>query len=143
MNSSLVGITERGDAALDTSWLKKYQEGMKMILITKNPHALFDFVTANISDTSRMIVHTSITGLGGSVLEPNVPYAARSFEYYLKFVNLLGHDRVVLRIDPIIPESFYLDYAKGIFQKYLDAGTPSRLRISFMDNYRESQLLEL
>ena len=45
MNSSLVGITERGDAALDTSWLKKYQEGMKMILITKNPHALFDFVT--------------------------------------------------------------------------------------------------
>lgn len=73
MNSSLVGITERGDAALDTSWLKKYQEGMKMILITKNPHALFDFVTANISDTSRMIVHTSITGLGGSVLEPMSP----------------------------------------------------------------------
>ena len=38
-----------------------------MILITKNAPALFNYLY-NITDTSRMIVHTSITGFGGSIL---------------------------------------------------------------------------
>lgn len=127
--SNLIGITERGDAGLDTSWLKWVLESKPAILISKRPNVLFE-ILRNFKNTN-VIVHTTITGFGSTILEPNVPCADYTIASYYKLVGLLGEDRVVLRIDPVIPTEKGLETAKSIVAKSLN----TRIRISFIDNY--------
>lgn len=72
-----IGITERGDAAIDTVWKTwVYEKGLPAILITKDTVKL---ITENpglfIGDELKgnVILHATITGMGGNWLEPNVP----------------------------------------------------------------------
>ncbi|MDO9099009.1 MAG: hypothetical protein Q7U60_12935, partial [Candidatus Methanoperedens sp.] len=66
----VIGITERGDAGLDFSWEKEYErlgcDGV--ILITK--HLSPQFIERAKGYNS--IVHATITGHGGTVIEQNV-----------------------------------------------------------------------
>jgi DNA repair photolyase len=124
-----IGITERGDPGLDFSWYKKYKEKKYdgLILITK---VLSDEFIEKAAEVN-CIVHATITGYGGSILEPNVKTLKWSAEQFSKLVNIIGKDRVVLRIDPIIPNdsvtSFLVYHALSKYN--------TRIRISFLDNY--------
>lgn len=118
-----IGITERGDAALDTSWTNF--KGPK-ILITKSPSKLIRLA----ADFSNCIIHCTITGLGGSKLEPNVNEAPVELYAYKQWVKNLGPNRVVLRIDPVIPFKPYLQMALNVYAERL-----GRVRISFLDMY--------
>jgi len=121
-----IGITERGDAALDFSW--KDYSGYK-ILITKDPKKLID--KSKAVDFKKAIIHCTITGLGKTILEPNVPKPEVSLEAYKKFVDYLGPERVVLRVDPLWPEiDFYLENQIPVIEQNI-----SRVRISFLDMY--------
>lgn len=125
-----IGITERGDAGLDFSWMK--YKGYK-ILITKNPVELLK--NCYTSDFNNSIVHCTITGLGGTVYEPNVIKPTEAIDAYTKLVETLGVERVVLRVDPIFPnENFWLNYHKPIIEQ-----CKSRLRISFLDMYNHTR----
>jgi DNA repair photolyase len=126
-----VGITERGDAALDLSWIVPVQEGLPSILITKDPLAL----SRHLDSSMNVIVHCTITGYGGTKLEPNVITPDMAVKGLLRIIDIIGIERVVLRIDPIIPCNFEI---KRINIKDL---IPSKVyckirkRISFLDNY--------
>lgn len=127
-----IGITERGDAALDLSWLEWVQDGKPAILITKNPSKLLSELIYHLpySKKFNIIIHCTITGMGGTILEPNVPKKMDSIGAYLKLISFYGIDRVVLRIDPIIPVPSGITLAKSV------AGhKKGRLRISFLDLY--------
>ena len=135
-NMNLIGVTERGDASIDTSWKDwVFMQRRPAILISKDPLKLFTEVTTMIDQYGfcpNIIVHCTITGFGGTKIEPNVPKVDISLEGYSKFVNLLGKDRVVLRCDPVIPtEKCVVFAATTVMSKTL--GT--RIRFSFLDLY--------
>lgn len=127
-----IGMTERGDAGLDFSWMRTYKNYDGVILVTKCLSHIFIEQAA----MANSIVHATITGLGGSVYEPNVPSFAISKIMFEKLVNTLGPERVVLRIDPIIPDERGI--AKAIFvydQLHTNFPKKTRVRISFLDQY--------
>ena len=134
-----IGITERGDAALDTSWMPWVTAGRPAILITKNPQELSKVLEkyAYEPDSTyrvgfpNIIIHCTITGFGGTILEPNVPPYLEALEAYRELVAKYGTNRVVLRIDPVIPTEKGIATARRI----LSALYHTRVRISFIDNY--------
>jgi hypothetical protein len=125
-----IGITERGDAALDTSWLQWVIKGNPAILITKDPTKLYSYLNNNMN----VIIHCTITGLPKSI-EPNVPDMEKSIQGLRNIQNLLGIERVVLRVDPILYD--YKEEAINVIKQVLP--NINRIRISFMDLYPHSK----
>lgn len=128
----VIGITERGDAGLDFSWEKEYErlgcDGV--ILITK--HLSPQFIERAKGYNS--IVHATITGHGGTGIEPNVKPWDQSSDLFGQLVNRIGAERVVLRIDPIIPGRWETAYQ--VYQTlHVNTENKTRVRISFLDNY--------
>ena len=128
-----VGVTERGDAGLDFSWLNKAKDYDGVILITKHLSHLFIEQAAKINS----IVHATITGHGGTFFEPNVPNLLVSKMYFDLLVKTIGPERVVLRIDPIIPTDSGIAKAINVYEQiHIKGGKRTRVKISFLDNYR-------
>lgn len=135
-NKNLIGITERGDAALDLSWKDwVFAQKRPAILISKDPSKLY----AEMSEMSagrgfqpNVIVHCTITGFGGTKIEPNVPPVNVSLEGYRKFIDMLGTDRVVLRCDPVIPTKKCVVFAAS---NVMSKAFNTRIRFSFLDMY--------
>jgi hypothetical protein len=134
-----IGITERGDAALNTEWLDWVKSNQPAILISKNPFLLYDHLK-NL-DKPNVIVHCTITGFGGTILEPNVPEPDLSFKGYKSLIELLGLNRVILRVDPIIPTEKGIKVAINMIEigKLIANDKNVRVRISFIDNYKHVQ----
>ena len=87
-----IGITERGDAALDwVDWWDWVSDGQPAILITKDPQKLSERLTK--IDNPKVIVHATITGWGGTPLEPNVPEPELALRGFADLVARLGPDR--------------------------------------------------
>jgi len=122
-----IGITERGDAALDQTWRTAQCDVDFLILITKNPSRLG-------SIPSNAIVHCTITGYGGGIIEPGVPPPEISLRAYNDIFDAIGPQRTVLRIDPIIPTVKGIQKALSIFRQ-----SRGRVRISFIDAYPHVQ----
>jgi hypothetical protein len=128
----VIGITERGDAGLNFYWEKEYklQRCDSVILITKHlsPHFIERAAEYN------SIVHATITGYGGTVIEPNVKPWHQSSDLFGQLVDRIGAERVVLRIDPIIPGKWETAYQ--VYQSlHVNTENKTRVRISFLDNY--------
>lgn len=125
-----IGITEAGDAGLDLSWVNKIDACDGVVLITKN---ITDrFIEEVMSHKDKIILHATCTGMGGTVIEPNVP----SYEHQLAQVSKLlslgfPENRIIIRIDPIIPTEKGLQTA----QKVIDASPIKHFRISALDTY--------
>ena len=134
MDTNLIGITERGDASLSLDWIPWVSQGKPAILITKDPEKLYQILSV-FKPLPNIIVHTTITGLGGSMFEPNVPYWNTSLDAYNKLIDLLDQSRIVLRIDPIIPTEDGIETAKQVLDIASKNGLKTRVRISFVDNY--------
>jgi len=130
-----IGITERGDAALDLSWIDWVKADKPAILITKDPLALCGIIRENDLQERRIIVHATITGFGGTILEPDVLPAEDQIIGYNALSSLLSHDRVVLRVDPIIPTEKGVKTALRVMRY----AVKRRVRISFLDFYRHVQ----
>lgn len=122
-----IGITERVDPTINLKWVSWVQAEKPAILITKMPRLLLPLLNGE----ENIIVHCTITGLGGGLVEPKIDPWTISLEYYHYLCNLLGPERVVLRIDPIV----YRDYWKEDVLKLLVKGAEGRVRISFLDLY--------
>lgn len=137
-----IGITERGDAALDEDWVDwVYKKDQPAILITKNAPLLQekhpDIFFKNV------IVHVTCTGLGGTIFEPNVPAPETIWEWIMEKPAAIQR-KIVLRVDPICPSLFEIQNDKFDGVKYLYnvnrllniAGEfQLRCRISFLDYY--------
>jgi len=123
----MIGITERGDAALHTEWLKWADQGKPTILITKAPSLLIYLIDEKAHN---VIVHCTITGFGGTVIEPGVGLWQEEIKAYHELCKMLGARRVVLRINPIMPTRTGIATALSVFEQRV-----GRVRISFMDMY--------
>jgi hypothetical protein len=127
-----IGVTERGDAGLDFSWMRTAKDYDGIILITKHLSHLFIEQASKIN----CIVHATITGLGGTIYESKVPTLIMAKLYFDLLVKTLGPERVVLRIDPIIPDDSGIAKAINVYEQiHIKGGKRTRVRISFMDNY--------
>jgi hypothetical protein len=127
-----IGITERGDAGSDFSWMRTYKDYDGIILITK--YLSYQFIEQ--SKGLNCIVHATITGHGSTIYEPYVPSINLSKILFDKLVDTIGSDRVVLRIDPIIPDDKGIARAINVYQQFhTNYPKKTRVRISFMDNY--------
>lgn len=134
MNKIRIGVTERGDGGLHIGEVchvlaKGGWDGA--ILITKAPHLLVDRLDEldNLMSDA-YIIHSTITGYGGTAIEPNVEPTDVTLEAYRTISERLGPDRSILRIDPIIPT------ITGRIEPVRVAGEAlGRVRISFIDCY--------
>lgn len=127
----MFGITERGDACLDLSWVNKLKPGN--IIISKN--ASPEFYEALLKHKDRIIYHCTCTGYGGTIIEPNVPNP----DFIVRCVDGLIKDgfpvsQIVLRIDPIIPTYHGLIRVNKVLHIFNDLGI-KRVRYSFLDIY--------
>lgn len=127
-----IGITERGDAGLHTEWFDWVRKDRPAILLSKNPCKLYD----NLKQFSKpnVIAHATITGYGGTILEPNVISVEEAMQGVSSLKTLLGQERVVIRIDPVIPTELGIETAVKVVHLAQEIGI-FRIRVSFIDYY--------
>lgn len=131
-----IGITERGDPVFDDSWVTWCKEGKPAILITKNPSKLLDMCLEEFpDDPPNIILHCSITGWGGTPLEPNVPEFSNAVFAMRSWADRMSYQRLVLRIDPVICTVSGIAKAMEVQKMARELGVDKRVRISFMDMY--------
>ena len=126
-------VTERGDAALDLSWQDKIDSVNGAVLITKRLSKQFCEAVLALKD--RVIIHATVTGYGQTIVEPNCPTVDQTLTA-AKFLlsQCFPLERIVIRIDPIIPTEKGIARAKDVFIKFIDAGF-ERFRVSIIDMY--------
>ncbi len=135
-----IGITERGDAALDTDWLSWVIKDNPAILITKNPIKLCQILERYRFFQKRIMIHCTITGYGATPVEPNVPTWKEALTLgYLKLIKKMGLSRIILRVDPIILNTDGITLAEDVINMARDIYPNARIRISFLDNYAHVQ----
>ena len=130
-----IGVTERGDAGLDLSWVNKFDSVDGAVIITKNPCSPA-FREAMLKNVEKTILHATITGYGTTPIEPNVPSYGRAFRFLHELIAA-GYpvERVVLRVDPIIPDKDGIALAEHIIRKGCIAVGIRRVRVSVVDMY--------
>lgn len=135
-----IGITERGDAGLDLSWVEKLYMLDGAVLITKNINDRFIQEVCHAHENGhKLVVHCTCTGLGETGIEPNVPHPKTQIIQLRKLINSgFPKSQCVLRIDPIIPMESCLERVKKIIDRAYSIGLlpDMRVRISVYDEYR-------
>ena len=128
-----IGITERGDATKDYSWLKYINAVDGAVLITKN--VTDSFIDIIIPFRRKIILHATVTGYGGTKLEPNVMEWRKSIRRLEKLIDYgFPADHIVLRIDPIIPTEKGLALFSNVLREGYRIGL-RRFKISVIDMY--------
>lgn len=130
-----IGITERGDAGIDFSWVPFLKTVDGAVIITKQMSDAFNNLI--MAAERPVIVHCTCTGWGGSWMEPNVQPMDVQIGYLKKLLDMgFPEDRVVLRVDPIIPNEEGLCRAETVL-KYASHILPERFRVRFsvFDDY--------
>lgn len=133
-----IGITERGDAGIDFSWIDKLNSVDGAILITKNANPTFIRHVLNAYKTQpNIVIHINCTGWGDTWLEPNVPDFNTQLYAIQKLIDGgFPPSHIVLRIDPIIPTPDGIAKAKAVIDKFLSMNTGvTRIRFSVLDEY--------
>lgn len=138
-----IGITERGDAGLDYTWVAKLHQMDGVILITKNLSDKFiQTVTDCYKSYPNIIVHAGCTGWGHTAFEPNVPDYKTQLNQLKKLADAgFPTSHIVLRIDPIFPTPNGLKRLQEVLQ-YFDTINVSlsqpitRIRVSIYDEYK-------
>ena len=126
----IIGITEAGDASIDYTWLDKIDKCDGVILITKN--VTDRFISRILPHKHKIILHATCTGMGGTVIEPNVPSYEQQLSQVSKLISAgFPTNQIVVRVDPIVPTAKGLQTA----QKVIDASPVRHFRFSVLDTY--------
>lgn len=133
-----IGFTERGDAGLDLSWANKLSSCQGAVLITKQiTDGFIEKIKELKSNNFPFIVHSTVTGWGGTKFEPCVPNYKAELEKTKELADIIGIDNIVLRIDPIFPTAAGLRRVYDVLYYAKTIGLlPCRVRISIYDEYR-------
>lgn len=133
MSKYKIGITEQGDASIDLSWIEKLNSVDGAVIITKNISS--QLAEAVLEYNYKIILHATITGYGGTILEPNVPqYKKALANVHSLLCSGFLMDHVVIRVDPIIPTEKGIKTAYRVFHDAIDMGF-FRYRVSLIDMY--------
>ena len=134
-----IGMTERGDAGLDMGWVCKLHGLDGAILITKKITNKFARAVLRDDLPCPVIIHATCTGLGGTVFEPNVPDCRVQLSGIRKLIDHgFPKERIVLRIDPIVPTTDGLAAADAVIRtaKAMGLLPGIRVRVSVFDQYK-------
>lgn len=138
------GITERGDAGLDLSWVDRIHAVDAAIIISKCANR--DLEDALLNYSEKLIYHATCTGLGGTLIEPNVPNLNEKFNHIKNLIYRgFPAEQIVVRIDPIFPKIWeeklnrilninYFNSLKEILNLTESLGI-KRVRYSWLDCY--------
>lgn len=133
----MFGITENGDASMNYEWESTMLEMDGSILITKKLTATFKNKVIEYMHRP-FIIHVSCTGYGKTVLEPNLDTYQHTIDEIHNLIHYAGFpaERIVLRIDPIIPTEKGINLFENVF-RYSREKIPEvkRIRVSVMDMY--------
>lgn len=129
--SQMIGITESSEVSFNLDVFDRLYDGN--IIITKRlTNKLIDKL---VEHKDKIILHFTVTGWGGSVLEPFVPTLESSRK---KFGILIEKgfpiEQCVLRIDPCIPTEDGLETMIKVVETFSDTGI-KRVRFSVLDMY--------
>lgn len=140
-----IGFTERGDAGRDLSWVQACEEHKidGAVIITKTLTKTCGEALLKLhSQRFPLILHATTTGWGGTPMEPHV------YDYHTQ-LSAVQHliqegfpaDRVVIRVDPIIPKQEGLARAEAVIRWANRMGLleQGRLRISVLDEYAHTK----
>lgn len=127
-----IGVTETYDPCFDYSWVDNLKDAN--IIITKN---LTDrMIEELVKHKNKCILHFTVTGWGGTEIEPNAPTWQQSYVQFRKLIDLgFPIEQFVLRVDPIIPNNYGLHLLSEILNTFICIGK-IRCRISILDLYR-------
>lgn len=130
-NSQRIGITETSDPAFHPEIFDNLCEAN--IIITK--HITDKIIDKLIENKERCILHASVTGMGGTKIEPLVPTIEQSVNKMKKLIDKgFPVKQIVLRIDPIVPTEKGVNTAMKVIDAFKNFGI-ERVRISFLDMY--------
>ncbi len=130
--SQYIGIVENTDPCFHLEIFDNLYDGN--IIITKR---LTDKLNERlIQYKEKCILHLTVTGMGGSKVEPFVPSVEQSFKKFKKLIeDGFPIDHVVLRIDPIVPTDKGINTALHVIDVFKDCGI-KRVRFSVLDMYK-------
>lgn len=130
-----IGITETSDPCFHLDLFDNLYDAN--IIITKNlSNKLIDKL---IENKDKCILHATITGMGGSKIEPFVPSPPQSLKKIEELIEKgFPIKQIVLRIDPIIPTEKGVNTAISVLELFKNIGI-ERVRISFLDMYKHTK----
>lgn len=129
--SQRFGCTETGEIAFNLDAFNHLYDGN--LIITKR--LTNDLINKLIENKEKCILHLTVTGHGGDILEPLSPTIEQNYKQFLKLINLgFPINQIVLRIDPIIPTEKGFKIALNVIDVFKNSGI-KRVRISFLDMY--------
>ena len=100
-NMVKIGITDLGEPCFDTSWIDKVNSVDGLVLVSKGHSELFHGKLLELKD--KAVWHCTITGLGGTRIEPGVIDPLRSLAEVKKVIDAGFHaSNVVIRIYKIL-----------------------------------------
>ena len=137
-------LLKDGDAGLDLSWQRKINATAGSIIISKAVNKEFEDALLKYQD--KIIYHATCTGLGGTILEPNVPTTLEKLNHILRLLNQgFPATHIVIRIDPLFPKPMikYIDEICGInyisnlkiILNFAEEQGIERIRYSYLDLY--------
>lgn len=130
--SQRIGISEAGEIAFNLDAFDRLYDGN--IIITKR--LTNKVIEKLIEHQDKVILHCTVTGMGGTRIEPLVPKAEETLDKLKQLIEggfPLSH--IVLRVDPIVPTKKGIETAMGVLRLFGGLGI-KRVRISFLDNYK-------
>ena len=127
-----IGTTESGEIAFNLDAFDRLYSGN--IIITKR---LTDkLIEKLVEHQEKIILHLTVTGFGGSRIEPFVPRVIDTHKALVKLLEAgFPVSHVVLRVDPIVPTERGMETALDVIATFGGLGI-KRIRFSFLDNYK-------
>jgi DNA repair photolyase len=96
------GVTNYGDPSLNYSWVENLKGMEGAIVISKGASTKLE--DALLENRDKIIYHATCTGLGGTMIEPNVPTIVEKFDHIKRLIKYGFHaNQIVMRIDPVMP----------------------------------------
>ena len=130
--SQRIGVTESGEIAFNLDAFDRLYSGN--IIITKR--LTEKLIEKLVEHQEKIILHLTVTGMGGSRIEPFVPRAIDTHKGLVKLLEAgFPVSHVVLRVDPIVPTERGMNTALDVITAFGGLGI-KRLRFSFLDNYK-------
>lgn len=125
------GTTEISDPSYHLEIFDNLYEGNLIITKRLTPK----FIEKLIEHNDKIILHCTITGFGGSKIEPFVPTKEVMHKHVLELIEKgFPAKQIVLRVDPIVPTEKGIKTAIDVIDLFKDSGI-KRVRISFLDMY--------
>lgn len=133
--SQYIGVTETSDPCFHLDLFDNLYNAN--IIITKN--LTNQLIEKLVEHKDKCILHMTVTGFGGSKIEPFVPKPDKNLTQVRTLIDKgFPVEQIVLRIDPIMVTEKGTDTALGVLEMFKDIGI-KRVRVSFMDMYNHTK----